>query len=114
MRAPLGSQAREAPQTTALLLRSWSDQLWAVPATDRYGPSLHCCGAVNDPAQTGRPIKTNRRDAIQLARLLRAGEVTDVRVTDEGHEAIRELIRSRETAVDDLRRKRQAISSLML
>jgi transposase len=51
---------------------------------------------------------------MQLARLLRAGELTEVWVPDEAHEAVRELIRSREAAVDDLRRKRQAISSLML
>ena len=59
-------------------------------------------------------MKTNRRDAIQLAKLLRAGELTAVWVPDETHEAIRELVRSREAAVDDLRRKRQSISSLML
>jgi transposase len=51
---------------------------------------------------------------MQLARLLRAGELTEVWVPDEAHEAVRELIRSREAAVDNLRRKRQAISSLML
>jgi transposase len=39
---------------------------------------------------------------------------TDATRPDEAHEAVRELIRSREAAVDDLRRKRQAISSLML
>ena len=59
-------------------------------------------------------VKTNRRDAIQLAKLLRAGELTPVWVPDETHEAVRELVRSRDAAVDDLRRKRQSISSLML
>jgi transposase len=66
------------------------------------------------PRKPGDRVKTNRRDALQLARLLRAGELTEVWVPDEAHEAVRELIRSREAAVDDLRRKRQAISSLML
>lgn len=66
------------------------------------------------PRKPGDRIKTNRRDALQLARLLRAGELTAVWVPDEAHEAIRELIRSRAAAVDDLRRKRQAISSMML
>jgi transposase len=66
------------------------------------------------PRKRGDRVKTNRRDAMQLARLLRAGELTEVWVPDEAHEAVRELIRSREAAVDDLRRKRQAISSLML
>lgn len=66
------------------------------------------------PRRPGDRIKTNRRDAMQLARLLRAGELTEVWVPDEAHEAMRELVRARESAVDDLRRKRQAISSLML
>jgi hypothetical protein len=66
------------------------------------------------PRKPGDRVKTNRRDAIQLARLLRAGELTEVWVPDEAHEAIRELIRSREAAGHDLRRKRQAISSLTL
>jgi transposase len=59
-------------------------------------------------------VKTNRRDAVSLARLLRAGELTAVWVPDEGHEAMRDLVRAREAAVEDLRRKRQAISSLLL
>jgi transposase len=66
------------------------------------------------PRKPGDRIKTNRRDATQLARLLRAGELTAVWVPDEGHEAIRELVRARDAAVDDLRRKRQSISSMML
>jgi transposase len=66
------------------------------------------------PRKPGDRIKTNRRDALQLARLLRAGELTAVWVPDEAHEAVRELIRSRAAAIDDLRRKRQAISSMML
>ena len=66
------------------------------------------------PRKPGDRVKTNRRDATQLARLLRAGELTPVWVPDEGHEAIRELVRARDAAVDDLRRKRQSISSMML
>jgi transposase len=77
----------------------------------------HVCTVVAPSLISKRPgdrIKTNRRDAMQLARLLRADELTAVWVPDEAHEAVRELIRSREAAVDDLRRKRQAISSMML
>ena len=62
----------------------------------------------------GDRVKTNRRDALQLARLLRAGELTAVWVPDEVHEAMRDLVRARDAAVDDLRRKRQSISSMML
>jgi transposase len=53
------------------------------------------------PRRPGDRIETNRRDALQLARLLRTGELTAVWVPDEAHEAVRELIRSREAAVDD-------------
>ena len=66
------------------------------------------------PRKPGDRVKTNRRDAMQLARLLRAGELTAVRVPDEAHEAMRDLVRARQVAVDDSRRKRQAISSMML
>ena len=66
------------------------------------------------PRRPGDRVKTNRRDAEQLARLLRAGELTAVWVPDEAHEAMRDLVRSRQVAVDDVRRKRQAVSSMML
>src|SRR5215208_3189676 len=66
------------------------------------------------PRKPGDRVKTNRRDAVALARLLRAGELTPVWVPDEGHEAMRDLVRAREAAMEDLRRKRQAISSLLL
>src|ERR671920_473655 len=77
----------------------------------------HACTVVAPsliPRKPGDRVKTNRRDAVALARLLRAGELTAVWVPDEGHEAIRDLVRAREAAVDDLRRKRQVISSLLL
>lgn len=77
----------------------------------------HSCTVVAPsliPRKPGDRIKTNRRDAVTLARLHRAGELTAVWVPDEAHEAMRDLVRAREAAVEDLRRKRQAISSLML
>jgi transposase len=66
------------------------------------------------PRKPGDRVKTNRRDALQLARLLRAGELTAVWVPDEAHGTMRDLVRARQVAVDDSRRKRQAISSMML
>lgn len=66
------------------------------------------------PSKPGDRVKTNRRDALNLARLLRAGELTAVWVPDEHHEAIRDLSRAREAAVDDLKSKRQQVSSLLL
>lgn len=59
-------------------------------------------------------VKTNRRDAIALAKLLRAGELTAVGVPDEGHEAMRDLVRARAAAVETLRVHRQQVSAFML
>jgi transposase len=66
------------------------------------------------PKRPGDKVKTNRRDAVNLAKLLRAGELTAVWVPDEHHEAIRDLTRARERAVMDLRSKRQQISGFLL
>ena len=66
------------------------------------------------PKRSGERVKTNRRDAVTLARLHRAGELTGVWVPDVVHEAVRDLVRARETAADDLRRKRQQLLSFLL
>ena len=66
------------------------------------------------PKRPGDKVKTNRRDALSLAKLLRAGELTAVWVPDRAHEAMRDLTRARETAVMDLRSKRQQLSALLL
>ena len=66
------------------------------------------------PRKPGERVKTNRRDAVSLARLLRAGELTSVWAPDERHEAMRDLTRGREAAKADLKMKRQQLSALML
>jgi transposase len=66
------------------------------------------------PKRPGDKVKTNRRDARSLAKLLRAGELTPVWVPDPSHEAMRDLTRARESAVMDLRSKRQQVSALLL
>ena len=66
------------------------------------------------PKRPGERVKTNRRDAVTLARLHRAGELTGVWVPDATHEAVRDLVRAREAAADDLRRKRQQLLSFLL
>jgi transposase len=66
------------------------------------------------PKKPGERVKTNRRDAVTLARLLRAGELTAVWVPDATHEAVRDLVRAREAAAQDLRRKRQQLLSFLL
>src|SRR5229473_4205086 len=66
------------------------------------------------PKKPGDRVKTNRRDAISLAKLLRAGELTAVWVPDERHEAMRDLSRAREAARKDHKGKRQQVSSFVL
>lgn len=66
------------------------------------------------PKRSGERVKTNRRDAVTLARLHRAGELTGVWVPDVVHEAVRDLVRAREAGSDDLRRKRQQLLSFLL
>ena len=66
------------------------------------------------PKKAGDRVKTNRRDAMSLAKLLRSGDLTAVWVPDCQHEAMRDLTRARETAMLDLRAKRQQISAFLL
>lgn len=66
------------------------------------------------PRKPGDRVKTNRRDAVALAKLLRAGELTAVWVPDESHEAMRDLVRARAAAVETLCVHRQQVSAFML
>lgn len=77
----------------------------------------HDCAVVAPsliPKKPGERIKTNRRDAVTLARLLRADELTAVWVPDATHEAMRDLVRARAAVAQDLRRKRQQLLSFLL
>jgi len=77
----------------------------------------HACTVVAPalvPRRAGERVKTNRRDAVTLVRLHRAGELTGVWVPDAVHEAVRDLVRAREAAADELRRKRQQLLSFLL
>src|SRR5271165_4647697 len=77
----------------------------------------HQCAVVAPsliPRKPGARVKTDRRDAINLAKLHRAGELTAVWVPDETHEAIRDLVRARLAAVRTLRKARQQLSGFLL
>jgi transposase len=70
------------------------------------------------PSKLQRPagdrVKTDARDAAHLARLLRLGEITAVRVPGREIEAVRDLVRAREDARADLMRVRHRLSKLLL
>jgi transposase len=66
------------------------------------------------PVKSGDRVKTDRRDAVKLARLYRSGELTAVWVPDQAHEALRDLVRAREAAKKDDVRARHRLSKFLL
>jgi transposase len=80
----------------------------------RPGVSCQVIAPSLTPRRAGDRVKTNRRDSLSLAKLLRAEELTAVWVPDAAHEAMRDLIRARGAAVSDLTRCRQRIGGFLL
>lgn len=66
------------------------------------------------PRRAGDRVKTDRRDAQQLARLFRGGLLTAVAVPTEAEEALRDLLRAREAAVQDVLRARHRLKKFLL
>ncbi len=66
------------------------------------------------PVRPGDRVKTNRRDAEKLARLYRAGELTEIRVPTRLEEAARDLVRAREDALTDRLRARHRLNKFLL
>jgi transposase len=66
------------------------------------------------PAQVGSRVKTDKRDAIKLARFHRSGDLTAVHVPDEATEAMRDLERARDDAKNAQRVARHQLSKFLL
>jgi transposase len=66
------------------------------------------------PRASGDRVKTDRRDAERLARLLRLGELVAVHVPSLSEEAARDVVRAREDARGELMRARHRLSKLLL
>jgi transposase len=66
------------------------------------------------PVKAGDRVKTDRRDAVMLAKLHRAGELTPIWIPDAAHEAMRDLVRARATAGRVLSKARQHLQSFLL
>ena len=66
------------------------------------------------PVKAGDRIKTDRRDALKLARSYRSGDLTPVWVPDAEHEALRDLVRAREAAKKDQLRARHRLQKFLL
>ena len=66
------------------------------------------------PRAPGERIKTDRRDAMRLARLARSGDLSVVRVPGAADEAVRDLVRAREDSVREQRNARHRLKALLL
>lgn len=66
------------------------------------------------PKRASDRVKTDRRDADQLARLYRAGELTAIHIPDPEDEAVRDLVRVRAAAVVDQRKARNRLKGFLL
>ncbi|MEP6650834.1 MAG: IS110 family transposase [Lapillicoccus sp.] len=76
------------------------------------GCEVAAASKIQRPA--GDRVKSDARDALHLARLLRLDEVVPVRVPTEAQECARDLVRCREAARADLMRSRHRLSKLLL
>jgi transposase len=121
-------EIKNTPEAAAALLKKLGDRHKRLHIVYEAGPcgyglyrqinaAGHRCEVVSPahtPRRAGDRVKTDRRDAIMLSRLARAGELTTVWVPDETHEAMRDLIRARHVCVKDLRQARQRIQGFLL
>ena len=110
-----------SPETVARVIRKLADRYEMLHVCYEAGPTGyglfrdiralgHDCIVVAPsliPKKAGDRVKTNRRDAVTLARLLRAGELTSVWVPDAVHEAVRDLVRAREAAAGEKRAREE-------
>lgn len=80
------------------------------------GRGIHCTVVAPSltPRRAGDRVKTDRRDAVTLARLHRAGELTGVYVPRPEDEAMRDLTRSREDAKSVERKAKQRLNGFLL
>ena len=121
------SQARLTPSHDHI--RSWVEQFdGPVAVAYEAGPTgfglyraLNAVGVrcvVAAPSKLQRPpgdrVKTDAKDAVHLARLLRLGEITAVTVPTVDQEAARDLVRARDDCRGDLMRARHRLSKLLL
>src|SRR5699024_9474525 len=66
------------------------------------------------PQKPGERVKTDKRDAIKLATLYRAGELTPIYVPTEDNEALRDLVRAREDIKEDELRAKHRLTKFLL
>ena len=77
----------------------------------------HCCYVVAPsliPKKPGEKIKTDKRDALKLSKLLKSEDLTPIYVPEPEDEAVRDLSRAREVAMKDLKDAKYQLKALLL
>jgi transposase len=87
---------------------------WLYRYLTRKGWSCHVVAPSLIPRKAGDRVKTDRRDAVTLARLMRSGDLTSIYVPRVEDEALRDLSRGREDAMRDLKRSKVRLKSFLL
>src|SRR6266852_6535281 len=80
----------------------------------RKGLACHVVAPSLIPRKPGDRVKTDRRDAIGLARLMRSGDLSSIYVPTVEDEAIRDLSRGREDALRDLKATKYRLKAFLL
>ena len=88
--------------------------MWCIWQLAALGVTCEVVAPTLVPVKPGDRVKTDRRDALKLARSYRAGDLTPVWVPDAAHEALRDLVRAREAAKKDQRRARHRLGKFLL
>jgi transposase len=110
------------------LLRRWHSKAASLPVAYEAGPSgyglyryltakgVTCHGVAPSliPRKPGDTVKTDRRDAVPLARLLRSGDLTTVYVPSVEDEAIRDLCRARDAARVTMKDAKRRLKAFLL
>jgi len=87
---------------------------WLYRYLTRKGLPCHVVAPSLIPRKPGDRVKTDRRDAITLARLMRTGDLTSIYVPQVQDEAIRDLSRAREDAMRDLKAAKYRLKAFLL
>ena len=87
---------------------------WLYRYLTRKGWSCHVVAPSLIPRKPGDRVKTDRRDAITLARLMRSGDLSSIYVPQVEDEAIRDLSRGREDAMEDLKATKYRLKAFLL
>jgi len=87
---------------------------WLYRYLTRKGLSCHVVAPSLIPRKPGDRVKTDRRDAVLLARLMRSGDLTSIYVPGIEDEAIRDLSRGREDAMRDLKATKYRLKAFLL